>query len=55
MVTLPNYMKLVLSFRLLIDFYRPIPLCAPGFHMQISLLAPGVCQFHGANMNKWHQ
>jgi hypothetical protein len=26
-VTLPNYMKLILNFRLLINFYRPIPLC----------------------------
>jgi hypothetical protein len=28
-VTLPNYMKLILNFRLLINFDRPIPLCAP--------------------------
>jgi hypothetical protein len=27
-VTLPNYMKLILNFRLLINFHRPIPLCA---------------------------
>jgi hypothetical protein len=26
-VTLPNYMKLILNFRLLINFDRPIPLC----------------------------
>jgi hypothetical protein len=27
-VTLPNYMKLILNFRLFINFDHPIPLCA---------------------------
>jgi hypothetical protein len=29
-VTLPNYMKLIPNLRLLINFHRPIPLCAPS-------------------------